>query len=111
VLFERSDKVIARGNFAVWVVVFCVVPVLLSLIGPASLGRSAAIVIGSFALVLIVGQWFLMQRYVRRARDAGMGKTIAYISILPIVNIVTTLILLTKPTKSEIKTNKDTSTT
>ena len=50
-----------------------------------------------FYLIAVVASWFLMQRYVRRAREAGKGKLLAYFSIVPVVNMVTTIVLLLLP--------------
>ncbi len=87
VLVENSERTISRLPFFGWVLAFAFLPMIISAIG----GTVASLVV---ALLLV---WPVYQRYVQRARDAGMGKLIAFLSIIPLVSLITTLILLFAP--------------
>lgn len=95
VLFEESDKTISRLPFFGWVLALVLLPVIASAIAgifTTDVGQLFASLAATLALTYPV-----LQRYVQRARDAGMGKTIAFLSVIPLVSIVTSLILLFAP--------------
>lgn len=87
VLLETTEETISRLPFLGWFLAFTFLPAIVS----ALAGTLASLVV-SLAIIYPV-----YQRYVRRARDAGMGKTIVFLSVIPIVSLVTTLILLFAP--------------
>ncbi|TQV80415.1 DUF805 domain-containing protein [Denitrobaculum tricleocarpae] len=87
VLFEESDKTIGRLPFLGWMAALLLLPGIGNLAGGLFAGLAV-----SLALTYPV-----MQRYVQRARDAGMSKTIAFLSIIPLVSLITSLILLIAP--------------
>lgn len=87
VVTENSEETTGRLTFLAWSLAFMLVPSLVS---------AVAGTMASFVLALVM-TYPVYQVYVRRARDAGMSKTIAYLSIVPLVSIVTSLILLFAP--------------
>ena len=92
---EKTDLKTTRINFLIWLfgvslgsaVFGSIIPLIVEDQG------AARIVVLVFGLCLVFP---LYRQYVRRARDSGMGKTIAYLSVIPLVNLITTLILLFK---------------
>ncbi len=95
VLLEDSDETIGRLPFLGWLLAFIFLPAIASAIAgifTSEVGRLFVSLAGTLALTYPV-----LQRYVQRARDAGMGKTIAFLSIVPVVSFVTSLILLFAP--------------
>lgn len=96
-LLENTEETTSRLPFLGWFLAFLFLPAIVS----ALAGTLASLVV-SLALTYPV-----YQRYVRRARDAGMGKTIVFLSIIPIVSLVTTLILLFAPGVSAYGSSED----
>jgi len=101
---ERSTKRLKRLPFVGWFVWLIAVWVLLSFFT-----WSFVIDTGQFLVVLA---FFLApfaypayRWIVRRARDAGIGKWIAYISIVPILNIIPFAFLALKPTSDRERAN------
>ena len=91
---ENSNLRTNRREFLLWIVAYIGIPFVIGFIGALLDEADISQLIGViFGLAII---YPLYQRFVRRARDVGMGKTIAYLSIVPLVNIITTLILLFK---------------
>ena len=84
VVMENSEQTASRLTFLGWSLAFMFVP---SIVGAVA-GSMASL------LLALVMTYPVYQCYVRRARDAGMSKTIAYLSIVPLVSLVTSLILL-----------------
>lgn len=99
---ESSNKTTSRRNFSFWILgifVICnVIFVVTNLVTNDEKISNLAVFI-----IFIIASFPLYQRYVRRARDAGMGKTIAYISILPVANFVCPIILLFKSSAEAIE--------
>jgi uncharacterized membrane protein YhaH (DUF805 family) len=96
-LTENSDKVIKRRNFLYWIVGYLSVPFFISYIGEfLNIGD---ITDGVSLLFILVGSYPFYQRIVRRARDVGMSKRIAFVSMIPIVFFVCIAILVIKPSK------------
>jgi len=93
---ERSNIRLRRSGFVWWVAIPMAIAFTMELAG-AALGLVDFIVVGIISVLACAYEYFFFQRVVRRARDAGLGKAIAYWSIVPIVNIGTTLFLLFKP--------------
>ena len=95
---ENSGLRVRRRDFAPWagMCVFAL-PALASMV-TASLPGAAV-----DAVLILAGTcitYVFQRRVVRRARDAGMGKRIAYIGAIPIVNLAVFVILLAAPTAS-----------
>ncbi len=90
---ERSERRTSRQTFIIWVVsvlaVSIALPEVLELIGVHPM--TAALIVLPVVFILLIP---LYRHYVRRARDAGMGKLIVYLTIIPIVSPFTTLYLM-----------------
>lgn len=89
---ENGNLTIRRGRFALWVLLYLIV-------APTVVNVVAEILpnIAGYAIVAIVGAvvtYLFYQRVVRRARDAGKGKRIAYVGVIPIANLVVFVILM-----------------
>lgn len=101
---ESSELLTSRREFLLWIAAALGVPLI---IGTAVVllggDEKTANGIGMLFVFLII--YPLFQRYVRRARDAGMGKLIAYLSIIPGVILATTVILLLKPGRAKARTS------
>ncbi|WP_299374987.1 hypothetical protein [uncultured Kiloniella sp.] len=100
ILTENSDKTIKRRNFLYWIVGFLSVPFLISYIG--ELWNVTEITDSVSLLFILIGSYPFYQRMVRRARDAGMSKRIAFVSMIPIVFFVCITILVIKPSKEAL---------
>ena len=89
---ENSDLTMRRGPFIAWVAVCVIVlPVVFGVVESALPGLATSIVLMvAIACILYV----FYQRLVRRARDAGMGKRIAYIGVIPLASLVVPVILM-----------------
>lgn len=100
VYFENSDKLLTRKYFVPLALVYgiCIPLVLWS---SETIGLTFEQWVIAKLIWLVTG-YFVMQCYVRRARDAGFGKVIAYLSIIPFsiipfLNTLTSLLLLIAP--------------
>ncbi|KLN62463.1 hypothetical protein WH96_02895 [Kiloniella spongiae] len=97
ILRENSDKIIKRRDFLYWAVGYLSVPFFISYIGEfLNIGDITDAV---SLLFILVGSYPFYQRIVRRARDVGMSKRIAFVSMIPIVFFVCIAILVIKPSK------------
>ncbi len=89
---EKSELTMRRRDFVLWVVLYLIVlPVVANIV--AKIMPSLAVE----GVLVLVGLWIayiFYQRVVRRARDAGMGKRIAYIGAIPVANLVVFVILM-----------------
>lgn len=100
VYFENSNKLLTRGYFVPLALIYGIcIPLLLW--SEETIGISVEYWAIAKFIWLITG-YFVMQCYVRRARDAGFGKVIVYLSIIPFsiipfLNIITSLLLLIAP--------------
>ena len=89
---ENGNLTIRRGRFVLWVLLYLIV-------APTVVNVVAEILpnIAGYAIVAIIGAvitYLFYQRVVRRARDAGKGKRIAYVGVIPIANLVVFVILM-----------------
>jgi len=96
---ERSGRAIPRVKYA------------LSLIGLIAYGAVARVVaesgvfvgqsMGNFVIVYLLGLLVLLFNYnravVRRLRDAGHGKGLAYAGVVPVLNLLLAVYLLVRP--------------
>jgi uncharacterized membrane protein YhaH (DUF805 family) len=99
---ESSNKTTSRRNLSFWILgifVICNVTSFVTYLVTKD-GKFSNL---SVFIIFMIASFPLYQRYVRRARDAGMGKTIAYISILPVANLVCPIILLFKSSAEAIE--------
>jgi len=98
VWWEKSDKTLNRMQFNIrWIGVFVVLLVLI--MGPIEpmIGGENELVVGIIVFVIFLALYYLQFIWtVRRARDAGMDKKIAYWCIVPLVQNITYLILIFK---------------
>ena len=98
---ENSEQRLGRLKFFYWILAIVVVPFFIRVVGGIF---EAEVVPNLLAFIFLIAIIYpVYQRVVRRARDVGMGKMIAYLSVIPLVNIVTTLILLLKPSGGEAR--------
>ncbi len=89
---EKSDLTLGRRDFVLWVVLYLIVlPVVANVV--AKIMPSLA-VDGVLVLVGLCIAYIFYQRVVRRARDAGKGKRIAYVGAIPLANLVVFVILM-----------------
>ena len=100
---EKSERRLSRSAFAPWWATSTGL-VLFFFFGRLSpdIAQSIAFGLALLALVVIappIFAFFFFQRVVWRARDAVFGNRIAYLSIIPIINIVTIAILALTPSK------------
>lgn len=99
---ESSNKTTSRRNLSFWILgVFVVCNVTFAVTYLVTNDEKMS----NFAVFIffIITSFPLYQQYVRRAREAGKGKTIAYISILPVANLVCPIILLFNSSAETIK--------
>lgn len=101
--FEKSEKKIGRARFSLWIFPLLALAILTEIAG--LLARSAGvdaepIINAPLAIVGLLIIFPFYRRVVRRARDAGMGKAIAYWSIVPIFGWLLYLYLLFKSPKA-----------
>jgi hypothetical protein len=88
---ENTNKTIGRLRFLAWFVL----ALLLLFIGFAG-GLSIIIV-----AVFFIFSYFFQQAVVRRARDAGYSKRLAYWAIVPVANLCICIYLLFASSKRE----------
>ena len=88
---ENSDLTIRRGRFALWVLLYLIVAPTVGNVVAEVLPNIAVYVV--LAVIGAVITYIFYQRVVRRARDAGKGKRIPYIGVIPIANVVVFVIL------------------
>ena len=96
--FEKSGRVLKRGQFATRAIGLIIVNFALSLVIQLFQGSTLLVAIIVYLLISIGFLFFLYRWVVQRARDAGLGKTIAYLSIIPVVNLGILIYLLAKKT-------------
>lgn len=96
--FEKSGQVLNRGHFATRAIGLIIVNFALSLVIQLFEGSTLLVAIIVYLLISIGFLFFLYRWVVQRARDAGLGKTIAYLSIIPVVNLGILIYLLAKKT-------------
>src|SRR4051794_6714045 len=91
---ENSGVKLKSSGFAIWLIGIIALGVVEDLVTFPSVA-----VAFSIAWLLIA---YLFQRaVVRRVRDAGFGKKVAYYAIIPLVNIIVCIFLLMKPSKPD----------
>lgn len=89
---ENSGLTMRRWPFVLWVALYLIVL-------PAVFGIVAQLLPGlaTDVVLVVAGAWFVYvfyQRLVRRAREAGKGKRIAYVGTIPLANLVVFVILM-----------------
>ena len=96
--FEKSGRILNRRQFATRAIGLIIFNFGLSL--GIQLFEASTLLVAIIAYLLIsLGFLFFLYRWVvQRARDAGLGKTIAYLSIIPVVNLGILIYLLAKKT-------------
>ena len=92
--FENSSIRISRKQFALWLIIIIVgVPLASMLIGvifallQVFAGPMHQLTLGATVTLGLVMSWLFQQALVRRARDAGWGKALCYVAIIPLLNI------------------------
>ncbi len=101
---ERSAKRLKRLPFVGWFVWLIVIWGLLSFLTGSFVDDTDQFLV-VLAFLLAAFAYPAYRCVVRRARDAGLGKWIAYISIVPILNIIIFAFLALKPTSDGARTN------
>lgn len=98
---ETSGKRASRRKFAVasffWLPVICLPDVFWLFFNL----RTDVISLGFFVARIVLAIWFY-RLTVRRVRDAGHQKSVAYLACLPVVNIVFFLYLLFPGSKADV---------
>ncbi|MBT4934723.1 MAG: DUF805 domain-containing protein [Rhodospirillaceae bacterium] len=91
---ENTDIRLKRLQFLYWIIGgYLIIPAIFGYVmGTMQVETDTINAIGFLYGIAVAYPVF--QRIVRRARDAGKGKKIAYLSIIPFVNIVTMLMLI-----------------
>ena len=89
---ENSDLTMRRGRFALWVLLYLIVAPTVANVVAEILPNIAVYVV--LAVIGAVITYLFYQRAVRRARDAGKGKRIPYIGVIPIANLIVFVILM-----------------
>lgn len=96
---ERSGRAIPRGRYALCllgVVAYGVVARAIVHIGVLG-DHGAAIFAVVYVLGLLVLLFFYNRAVVRRLRDAGHGKGLAYAGVVPVLNVLLAAYLLVRP--------------
>lgn len=93
---ENSNECLSRLGFLKWFGLYYLGVPIVSGLALGFFGVEDKTIEGLGSLYGIMLMYPLFQRVVRRARDAGMGKGIAYLTVIPLVNIITFLILAFK---------------
>ena len=92
---ENSELTMSRGPFIAWTALLLfALPVVLGIVADALPGLATYIVLLVAGACII---YVFFQRVVRRARDAGKGKQIAYLAVIPLVGMVVLVILMVIP--------------
>lgn len=97
---ERSEARIARKQYIAWIAGIIAVEIVLGVIAEA-IGRKggASPALGGIGMLIRLGLVFFLYRlFVQRCRDAGIGKWLAYVAIIPVVNLAVMVFLMFKPT-------------
>ncbi len=98
---ERTDIRISRIRYAGWLLaVLFVIPFAVGVLAVLMGIPEGAEALGILSFIALAYPFF--QRVVRRARDAGRGKAIAYWAIVPVVSVVALLLLLFLPPKPSV---------
>lgn len=93
---EKSDRTISRNQFLTWIVGWVAYIVILQSVGETdAVSETAALVVGGLQISgMLVYQTLYYRLMVKRLRDAGREKTLAYVAILPIANLLIPIYLL-----------------
>jgi hypothetical protein len=97
---ETTGRRLARWPFASWWVPLVSLVLVLFARVPPELSSNLVFAFACLGFIVIappVFAFFFFQRVVWRASDAGFGKRIAYLTIIPIINVVTIAILAFAP--------------
>jgi uncharacterized membrane protein YhaH (DUF805 family) len=104
VYFENSGKTITRRAYTCWQLGLGAL-VALGIFAPTGFGGlvenpfAIAALTFAFGIATLIASLVFMRQIVRRARGAGLGKTIAYLSLIPVVSLVTIIVLQFMPPK------------
>ncbi|HEY5609231.1 MAG TPA: DUF805 domain-containing protein [Alphaproteobacteria bacterium] len=96
VALERSDRRLSRKEFLLWVIGIVAGSAALNFVLRELFGMAGTVV---WFIAFLAAAYFYQQALVRRARDAGHGKTLAYLAIIPVLNIAIMIYLLIKPSQ------------
>jgi uncharacterized membrane protein YhaH (DUF805 family) len=101
VSLERSDSRISRKEFLLWVIAIVAGSAALNFVLRELFGTAGTVV---WFIAFLAAAYFYQQALVRRARDAGHGKTLAYLAVIPVLNLAIMIYLLIKPSQNEATT-------
>jgi uncharacterized membrane protein YhaH (DUF805 family) len=93
---ERSGKKLPRRKFALWIAAWVAV-FLLSHIPAGAIGIIAVPVALVLLLAWCVAVFFFYRAIVQRLRDAGHGKALGFVAIVPMLGLLVIAYLLFKP--------------
>jgi len=99
---ERSGKAISRTKFLSWVLGWIAYIVIMRVVGGIGIvsETAAPLFIGLQFLGMLVYFTLYYRLMVKRLRNAGQGKTLAYLAIVPIANILIPIYLLFAPPRT-----------
>lgn len=99
---EKSDRTISRTVYLYWIIGWIAYNVILSSVGEvATLPEQAFFVVAGLHIAgMLVYQTWFYRLMVKRLRDAGQGKSLAYVAIVPIANMLIPIFLLFAPPRS-----------
>ena len=104
---DRSDRSMPRtgwwqwtGIFLAFVIVMSVLEVMMSLLEQQARQAAQWTLWGVIAIFLLILPWVMARRFLWRVRDAGWNPKLAYLCILPLINLIPWLLLLFLPTAS-----------
>jgi len=102
VALERSNKRISRKEFLLWAIGIVASSAALNFVLRELFGMAGTVV---WFIAFLAASYFYQQALVRRARDAGHGKTLAYLAVIPVLNIAIMIYLLIKPSQGGAATS------
>jgi uncharacterized membrane protein YhaH (DUF805 family) len=96
---ESSGRSIARGSYALWLLgLVAYVSVARVVAESGVLGGAGAGIFGLLIFLVLLALMFLYNRaVVRRLRDVGHGKALAYAGVVPLLNVLLAVYLLVRP--------------
>lgn len=97
VTLEKGEAPIGRREFGSWLFYFLTAALIL---GGASQSSSNSIASFGPPIVWTIFSFVFYQSLTRRSVDAGFGKWLAYIAVIPLLNFLCILILLVVPTRT-----------
>ena len=113
VAMENTDKCIGRLRFFFWTfgiaLIYVVAFNLLEVIHLALPDSLYFLIMFALLVLAVCLEVMRFRRIVWRARDAGWGKLVAYLSIIPVVSLICLIALLIKRPLSQKPTSSDAS--